>query len=190
VADTFQSRIPTLSEAELRQYIEHPLEYRSEAVEAALAELERRGQAPPGGEVERIRTGLAQREEAASTRPGWLSALSPARLRLAALATLAVGLTSAAAIYLAAPPPSANPLGYEPGDTKKYLRDLELYGGKVNVLATQFTQWFQGLWHGRPLAYTVAWLTLLVAFILWFLASRQAAAKSREGFGPEGGGNP
>jgi hypothetical protein len=59
-------------------------------------------------------------------------------------------------------------------DTKKYLRDLELFGGKGNVLATEFTLWWQGLWQGRNLAFTVAWLTVCLALIFWLLATRRA----------------
>jgi hypothetical protein len=83
----------------------------------------------------------------------------------------AVGFTSAVAIYLAAGPPDANPLGYDPLQTKKYLHDMEVYGGKVNVLAEEFREWFEGLWHGRSLAFTVAVLTLLVAWVFRFFAT-------------------
>lgn len=67
-----------------------------------------------------------------------------------------------------------DPLGYEPEDTKRYLRDLEMYGGKANILATQFRRWFGGLWQGRPLAGTLAALTVLLAGGFWFAASRLA----------------
>jgi hypothetical protein len=41
-------------------------------------------------------------------------------------------------IYLTAEIASAPELGYEVQVTKKYLRDLEVYGGKANVLAVEF----------------------------------------------------
>ena len=44
------------------------------------------------------------------------------------------------------------------------------------MLATQFMRWFDGLWHGRSLASTVAFLTLLLAFGFWFIATRYAQA--------------
>ena len=87
-------------------------------------------------------------------------------------AILVVGLGSALAVRLATAPKPANPLGYEPEDTKKYLRDLELYGGRANVVATQITRWYDGLWQGRQLATTLAWLTLATAGGFWFVARR------------------
>ena len=57
-------------------------------------------------------------------------------------------------------------LGYEVEESKKYLHDLELYGGKTNVLAVELMKWFNGLWHGRSLAYTIGCITIL--FFLGF----------------------
>jgi hypothetical protein len=94
-----------------------------------------------------------------------------ARLRVSAFAILIIGLAAAAAIYLSAQPPPGNPLGYEPEDTKKYLRDLEFYGGKGNVIATELREWFASLWHGKRLAYTIAVVTLAAAGVLKFLAT-------------------
>jgi peptidoglycan/LPS O-acetylase OafA/YrhL len=99
------------------------------------------------------------------------SAARRSRLRRLAAVILAVGLGSAVAIYFAAGPDSENPLGYDPMQTKTYLHDLELYGGKANVLAAEFREWFTGLWMGRNLAFTIAVLTFLV-----FLAIRYVAA--------------
>ena len=172
--------MPMLSDDALRRYVEHPLDYRTEAVEAALAELSRRGQ-PIGEEALRqLRGGLRQRE--AKTAPGsWQGRLlgtSPTtrtkRLHAITGAILIVGLGTALGVYLATGPKAANPLGYEPLDTKKYLHDLELYGGKVNVLATEFMRWWDGLWHGRTLAYTLTWLTVALALAFWFAATRLA----------------
>ena len=93
----------------------------------------------------------------------WQPPTSQRLLRLAAAITAIVGFTSAIWIYLTAAAPPGNLLGYEPEDSKQYLRDLERYGGKANVLATEITAWFNGLWHGRRLAFTVACITVLVA---------------------------
>jgi hypothetical protein len=177
----YLSRIPTLSEAELREYVHKPMGYRRSAVEAAIAELERRGLGVRTEDLQRIRQELGQRDTAHTLAHGrWVArylgatpALRQARVRLVTGGILAVGLGSAAVLYLSARAQGANPLGYEPEDTKRYLRDLEMYGGKVNVLATQFMRWWNGLWQGRQLGITVAWLTLCAAFLFWFLASRQ-----------------
>lgn len=182
MTDSYQTRIPSLTEAELQRYLAHFEGYRTEAVEAALAELERRGLALAEGERARIRQGLAQRDatDEAHLRSGFVTrfgASLPARLarirQLTAL-LLAAGLGAALAIHRATAPPAPNPLGYEPMNTKKYLRDLELYGGKVNVLATEFMGWWNDRWQGRNLATTVACLTVLAAGGFWLLATRRA----------------
>jgi hypothetical protein len=79
-----------------------------------------------------------------------------------------VGLASAIWIYLSATPPTDDVLDIE--NSKQYLHALELYGGKANVLAVKVTQWFNTLWHGTRLAYTVACATLLLAGAVWFAA--------------------
>jgi hypothetical protein len=97
--------------------------------------------------------------------------LSPARIRASTRAILALGFAAAVVIYLTAKPPPGNPLGYDPMDTKRYLHDLEVYGGKANVLAAEFRDWFDSLWHGKRLAFTVAVLTLMAAFAFKFFAT-------------------
>ena len=83
------------------------------------------------------------------------------------------GLGGALGNYLAAASEPGDPLGRE--GSKQYLRGMELYGGKANVLAAELMQWFQSLWHGKRLAVTVACITVLVASVVWFvdLASQE-----------------
>jgi hypothetical protein len=92
------------------------------------------------------------------------------RLRFGTIAILVVGFAAAIVIYLTAQPPAANPLGYEPEDTKKYVRDMEMYGGKSNLLAGELREWFDSLWHGKRLAFTVAVLSVIVAGAYAFFA--------------------
>jgi len=89
-------------------------------------------------------------------------------MRRGVIAILAVGFAIAAAIYVSARAAPGNPLGYEPEDTKKYVHDLEVYGGKANVLAEELRHWLGSLWHGRRLAATVACLTIVAAGIFAF----------------------
>ncbi len=93
------------------------------------------------------------------------------RRRLIAAAILLAGFGSALVIYFTAAPTPPNPLGYEPEDTKKYLREMEVYGGKANVLASEFRKWFDSLWQGRQLAVTVVCLTLLLLFFFLFAST-------------------
>lgn len=183
MTDSFHTRIPTLSDADLRLYVAAPQDFRREAVDAAVAELIRRGLPPTAADLARIAADLHQRDTAWHPDPhpwyGRLLGATPAlrrfRIRIATAAILAAGLGSAGIVYLTAPPTEANPLGYDPLNTKKYLRDLEIYGGKANVLATEFMRWFDGLWHGQKLAFTLAWLTAFAAGAFWWMARRRAA---------------
>jgi len=91
------------------------------------------------------------------------SPTSQVLLRLAAATIAIVEFSCALWIHLTAVPPPGNPLGYEPADSKRYIHELERYGGKANVVATEITNWFSGLWHGRRLAFSVACLTVVIA---------------------------
>src|SRR5262245_64244897 len=105
----------------------------------------------------------------------WRPTTSQGVLRLAAAVTSIVGFASAIWIYLTAGAAPGNPLGYEPEDSKRYLRDLERYGGKANVVAGEITDWFNGLWHGKRLALTVVCITVLVAGALLLAATPLAS---------------
>ena len=113
-----------------------------------------------------------------SQRPQMLATTS-GRLRFVAAVILIAGLAGAILIYLSAVPPE-NALGYDPMLSKQYRRDLELYGGKANVLAVEITQWFESLWHGTRLAYTVACAAVLLAGVLWFAAVASEAMAAEE----------
>jgi hypothetical protein len=93
------------------------------------------------------------------------------RVKNLVAAILTVGLGGAMVIYFVAQPPAANPLGYEFTDSKRYLRDMEMFGGKANILTSQFREWVGSLFQGRRLAFTVAFLTLALAFAVWLFAS-------------------
>ena len=103
-------------------------------------------------------------------------------LNLISAIILLVGLGSAILIYQTAQNNSRGVLGYEEGngsvypimpeDSKKYLRDLELFGGKANVLMDEFRRWFVGLWHGKSLAFTVACIAIFISFGFLFVANQ------------------
>jgi hypothetical protein len=101
------------------------------------------------------------------------------RVRAVTRAILLVGLASAALIYFAnGGPRSAS--DYELERSKLYLHDLEVYGGKANVLADDFRSWFDGLWHGRSLALTVAVISVFTALVYRFVATPVPAADDRD----------
>lgn len=152
----FADRLAAFSEADLRACLARPGDYRAEALAAVLAECARRGLPVSAAERAAVQGVLALRA-AEGAGP------DPHRMRRLARWTLVLGLAAAAVIYLTAHPPPPDPLGYDPLDTKRYLRELEVVGGKGNVLGLQFRQWFAGLWQGRALAGTVAVLSGLLA---------------------------
>jgi hypothetical protein len=170
MADTFQERIPTRPDDELLGYLQRPLDYRTEAVEAAVTELARRGHRPAPEALAALREQLRQRD-LDRPRLNPIGPMDPVRLRRWLRAILALGFSAALLIYVTATPAPADALGYDPMDTKRYLRELEVVGGKANVLGAQFQQWFLGLWHGRPLAFMVALATVLLAWLVSLLGA-------------------
>jgi len=76
---------------------------------------------------------------------------------------LLAGLGSSTLIYL-----TADEIGIDSPfedaleGSKSYRHNLELYGGKANLLASEFMHWFHGLWHGKALGVTFACLTIFI----------------------------
>ena len=87
-----------------------------------------------------------------------------ARARIVSATLLVIGFASAIAIYVVNGPTS-DPTEYELESSKRYLRAMETYGGKANLLASDLRHWFSSLWHGRTLAFTVAVLTVVVTLV-------------------------
>jgi hypothetical protein len=108
-------------------------------------------------------------------------ASSRTRLNLIGIVILLLGLSSAVLIYWRAENQAANVLGYDegngtyypimPDDSKKYVRGLELYGGKANVLADELRRWLEGLWHGQTLAFTIAFITIIISLPVFYIAN-------------------
>jgi len=105
----------------------------------------------------------------------------PTRLKLISVIVLLVGLGGAAWIYQRAEKVPYGALGYVneggtlypvmPEDSKQYLRSMELYGGKANVLADQFRRWFVGLWQGKSLAFILACITIIISGGFFYAAN-------------------
>ena len=96
-----------------------------------------------------------------------------ARLTLAAIVVFVSGMAGAALIYAFAEEAAPEAIGYivvdglkypiEPGQSKRYVRDLERFGGKASVLFDEFGRWFGGLWVGLNLALTIACLSIVTS---------------------------
>ena len=101
----------------------------------------------------------------------WKITNQPTYRNLITAIILLVGLGSSILIYLTADIASDSGLVNDFENSKKYMHDLELYGGKANVLANELTNWFVGLWHGKSLAITVACITIVIALGVYFITS-------------------
>ncbi len=102
-------------------------------------------------------------------------------LNAIAFLVLLFGLCGAVIVYERAANAPTQVLGYEQGedgtvypilpeDSKKYQRDLKLYGGTVNVLADEMRRGIAGLFEGKTLGITIACLSVLAALILFAAA--------------------
>jgi len=115
----------------------------------------------------------------------------PACLKLISVIILLVGLGSAILIYQSAGNYTSTVLGYEQGngtiypmdpeDYKTYSRDMELYGGTANVLLDELRRWFDGLWHGKSLAFIVACTTILLSSGLFYAAKHMTPLLKTDG---------
>ncbi|APA87356.1 hypothetical protein BJG93_17735 [Paraburkholderia sprentiae WSM5005] len=84
------------------------------------------------------------------------------RFYFSGAAILVVSLVAAVLIDVSAPPPDSAVAMYSMADPR-YQTELQQIGGNAAVLMAQLHQWFDSLWHGVRLAYTVAVLGAALA---------------------------
>ena len=95
-------------------------------------------------------------------------------LNLISAIILVVGLGSAAFIYQRA---GIDPYGERADgismleNSKLYRHNLEVFGGKLNVMMDDFRRWFAGLWHGKSLAFIIACTTIVISFGFFYAAN-------------------
>ncbi len=110
----------------------------------------------------------------------WKTLDLPTRLKLIGVGILLVGLLSAALIYvLAAQAPDESNILDMPQNTKIYRHDLELYGGKLNVMLDDFNRW---LWQGKTLAKIIACLSIIIALALFYVANHLEPVSEPESY--------
>ncbi|MEX3810364.1 hypothetical protein AB3X96_08840 [Paraburkholderia sp. BR13439] len=90
------------------------------------------------------------------------------RLYFTGAAILVVSLIAALLIYVSVPPPDNAVAMYSMVDPR-YQIELQQIGGNAAVLMAQLHQWFDSLWHGSRLAYTVAVLGAALAAGCFFI---------------------
>lgn len=103
------------------------------------------------------------------------------RLRLGGLVILVAGLCGAMLIYLVAEDIPDDSLGYvivngtlyplAARDSKTYRREVQRFGGKAALVFDDFNRWFAGLWRGKTLAKTVAWISVLLSLGIYLFAN-------------------
>jgi hypothetical protein len=164
--DTFYSRISILTDSELQEYVHNCSKYKYEVVEAAMNELRKRGCTLSADELQKIQEAFSQRREILPYSFG----IKPIYLKIVAIIVWVGGLCSSCIIYFYAQPVHLNPLGYDPLDTKTFLRNMEVYGGKANILIMEFRQWFAGFWQGETLAFSIAAITVFLGCLFWLLS--------------------
>lgn len=96
------------------------------------------------------------------------------------------GLLAATVIYLRVPA-VADGVGYTLSDgesyaiagseAKRYRHDLQLFGGSMSLLMDDFKRWFVAQWHGKRLANSIAWLSILLAIGCFQIAHRLSNRK-------------
>jgi hypothetical protein len=91
------------------------------------------------------------------------------RLYLAGIVILVAGLVGGAILYLTAPAQDSAEAIYGVANDPRYVAELQRIGGNAEVALAGFHRWLDGLWHGKPLAYTVAVLCAVVAAICFWL---------------------
>ena len=100
-------------------------------------------------------------------------------MRRLALGILVVGLCVSVVVFAIAPADvdddASGVYVASPGNSKMLRREVQRAGGWAAVAAIEFNEWFDGLWHGRRLAGTLAVLSVGAA-LLCFLAARVAPA--------------
>jgi hypothetical protein len=109
-------------------------------------------------------------------KPPHLPAKPPLRtvINYWGVAILLIGLAGAALVYVFAADDEDAQLAADIARDRMYQHNLELMGGKAAVYMAEFDQWFSGLWHGRPLAYTIAVLAVAIAlacfWVTWLMS--------------------
>ena len=101
------------------------------------------------------------------------------RLRLYGAVILVTGLLSAAFVYRTAKPDDEHALEAQLNNTKRYEYQMEVMGGKANILVAEIKEWFGGLWRGRGLARTLAFLSVGGSLACFFVAHRLGVGRRR-----------
>jgi hypothetical protein len=94
------------------------------------------------------------------------------RFRLVGALILVVGMAASAVVFRTAKPDYDSALVKVLNNTKSREYQMEVIGGKANLFASDLRDWFSGLWHGRGLARTLAFLSASGFLACFWVAHR------------------
>jgi ABC-type phosphate/phosphonate transport system permease subunit len=96
-------------------------------------------------------------------------------LNIISAVILVVGLGSAALIYQRAVNESYGAVDdvqlMMQTNSKLFRHNLEVFGGKLNVMMYDFRTWFAGLWHGKSLAFIIACSAVIISLGIFYTAN-------------------
>jgi hypothetical protein len=95
-------------------------------------------------------------------------AILQVRFRLIGVIILVGGLAAASAVDLTV----ATDDGILMPNSKRSEYQMEIIGGKSNILASEINEWFASLWHGRRLAQMLAIFSVGGSLACFFVAHR------------------
>lgn len=93
---------------------------------------------------------------------------------------LGAGLILSIAIFMRTDPTDGDPDPYELNaqNSKRYEDQLERIGGKGAILGVEVQSWWDSLWHGRKLAYTVLTLSVVSSGLCFIFAQLEVAPEA------------
>ncbi len=103
----------------------------------------------------------------------------PGRHHFLTAGILGFGWATALIVYVTAATGVEDDDLYDIEHSKRYLRQVEMIGGKAGLLANDLREWLSGFFHGRSLAYTIAVVTAIIALAAHLLQKRRAGEAPR-----------
>lgn len=100
----------------------------------------------------------------------WDHANPQASLRRVAAIILLAGWATAGVIYFTVDEVPENPGIDQIENSRMLRRELELYGGKLNLMGHDLSRWFARQWQGKALWFPIAALTSFTSLVLFVVA--------------------
>ena len=96
------------------------------------------------------------------------------RIFYAGVAVFIAGMAGAVLIYASAADGTAGDPATEYLNRRLTEFEIERIGGMATVYVARFNLWLAGLWHGKPLAFTVAAFSIIIALLCFWISGRKS----------------